>query len=158
TENLTIDASDLPAGIRISGNNSSRVFNVAPGVTASLTALTIQNGYAPNAANPNNYGGGILNRGVLKLTDCTVTACPALQGSKPVGGGIENFGADATLTLQNCTISGNQADSYGGGIDVSSGAALVNQCTFAANSSSNYGGGVALAAGSLFLNQCTITS
>jgi hypothetical protein len=158
TENLTIDASSLPAGIRISGNNSSRVFNVAPGVTASLTGLTIQNGYAPNAANPNNYGGGILNRGALTLTDCTVTACRALQGSKPVGGGIGNFGAGATLTLQNCTISSNQADAYGGGINISSGAAILNQCTFAANFSSNYGGGVSLAAGSLFINQCTVAS
>ncbi|MEN8692976.1 MAG: beta/gamma crystallin-related protein, partial [Desulfobacterales bacterium] len=45
---LTIDASDLSSGIRISGNNSSRIFSVLPSATLVLNNLTITGGRAEN--------------------------------------------------------------------------------------------------------------
>ena len=48
------------------GNRLSRVFEIAKGVSAGISGLTIQDGY-------NLYGGGILNKGVLTLTDSTVS-------------------------------------------------------------------------------------
>ncbi len=160
-QNLTIDASGLSNGIAVSGNNSSRVFEIAAGAVVHLSALNIQNGYAPNGNSPTNYGGGILNRGTLALTNCTLTANQAQQGSKPVGGGIANYSVSATLTLQNCLVSSNHSDPYGGGgIDVNNGVASINQCTFTANSSTNggHGGGINVEAGSVTINQCTVSS
>src|ERR1051325_7987227 len=156
SNNVTIDASSLSGGIAVSGNNSSRVFEVTTGPVVSLAALKIQDGYAPNGDNPTNYGGGILNRGTLALTNCTLTANRALQGIKPVGGGIKSL--SATLTLQNCLISSNQTDAYGGGIEVSGGVGIINQCTITANSSSNFGGGISMSGGSVTVNQCTVSS
>ena len=73
------------------------------------------------------------------------------------GGGILNLG---TLTLTNCTISGNTClDSYdgGGGID-SYGTLTLNQCTLTGNSQNNWvGGALDVEAGTATVNQCTIS-
>src|SRR5258705_12048273 len=52
SHSLTIDASALPAGFKISGNKNARVFEVAVGAVVTLNSLTIQDGHDPN------YGGG----------------------------------------------------------------------------------------------------
>jgi hypothetical protein len=102
-----------------------------------------------------------LNRGTLALTNCTLTANQAQQGSNPVGGGIENYSVSATLTLQNCLVSSNHSDhpgGGGGGIDINNGAASINQCTFTANSSTGgHGGGIFVENGSATINQCTVS-
>src|SRR5262249_11755583 len=56
------------AGVTVSGNNASRVFQVDGLVTASISGMTITGGNAGNDA-----GGGLFNRGTLTLTNCTVS-------------------------------------------------------------------------------------
>ena len=67
------------------------------------------------------------------------------------GGGIFNYG---TLTLTNCTVSGNSAPGgLGGGIfNYYEGTLALNQCTLSGNS----GGGI-FNNGLLTLNQCTLS-
>src|SRR5580700_10479376 len=67
------------------------------------------------------------------------------------GGGIENAG---TLTLINCTLSGNGADIRGGGI-YNIGTLTMNQCTLSGNIAL-YGGGI-FNDGTATLNQCTLS-
>ncbi len=121
--NLTIDASSLPAGITLNGNNSGRVFNL--GANVILNSLTIRNGFDPN------QGGGIYNRGVLTLNNCTLANNGGSGEIIPnQGGGIYNAN---TLTINQCTLSGNAAN-YGGGIFNAAGASLaVNQSTLSEN-------------------------
>jgi hypothetical protein len=71
------------------------------------------------------------------------------------GGGINNNG---TLTLTNCTLSGNSAyDLFGGGIFNNAGLLTLNQCTLSGNSAIyGLGGGIANSAGTMTLNQCTL--
>ena len=132
--NLTIDASALPAGIRINGNHASRVIEVSSGATVFLNSLTITNGYA-------SAGGGILNKGTLTINRCTIAGNSVASGGG--GGGIyNNLGV---LTLNECTVAGNSAavgGGAGGGIFNLSGGAPVtlNHCTVAGNSA-NTGGG-----------------
>ncbi|TAL00991.1 MAG: hypothetical protein EPO07_08960 [Verrucomicrobia bacterium] len=156
-KNLTIDASALPGGFQISGNHASRVFEVSVGVVATLSSLTIRDGYAPDGIYPANSGGGILNRGTLTLTNCTVANNQAVLGSGRGGGGIENN--SGTLTLHNCTISGNSSGDGGGIESYYSGAVVstltVNQSTVAGNSAST-GGGMYLR-GNATVNQSTVT-
>ena len=97
-KSLAIDASSLPAGVTISGNNASRIFSVA-GSQVALQSLTLTGGNGA-AANFNHDGGAILNNGgTLMLTRCT------LSGNSASGGGaIENFD-NSTLTLTHCTLS-----------------------------------------------------
>ncbi len=89
------------AVVSISGGNAVGVFQVANGVTASLTGLTITGGSISGS------GGGIYNQGDLSLTGCTISGNSAGKG----GGGIDNIG---TATLNGCTISGNSASSGSG--------------------------------------------
>ena len=114
-KSLTIEA---PAGApaTISGNNISRVFEVAAG-SVNLDNLIIVggNGVADNASGNSNAIG--------------------------FGGGIYNY---AALTLNGCTQSGNSAVSCGGGIASSRGIVNVNACTLSGNSAGLGGGALAV--------------
>ncbi|MCP5099478.1 MAG: DUF11 domain-containing protein [Chloroflexi bacterium] len=70
----------------INGNGSDRVFEIHPGIHATISGITVQNGN-PGAGID---GGGILNWGSLNLSDSAVTSN---QGS-----GISNDGGILTLT------------------------------------------------------------
>ena len=56
------------AGVTISGGRDSRVFQVDPGVTASISGLTISGG-----STSSGYGGGLANYGTATLTGCTLS-------------------------------------------------------------------------------------
>jgi len=117
-KDLTIDASALPNGLTVSGENTKRVFEVSSGSTVSLIGLTVTNGSATNGGgirndgtltlidstlslSSSNEGGGVLNTGTLTLTNTTLSL-----NSATVGGGISNYG---TATLDGCTLSENEA-------------------------------------------------
>jgi hypothetical protein len=67
------------------------------------------------------------------------------------GGGILNVG---TLTVSNCTLSGNSAGTAGGGI-FNTGTMTVSDCTLSQNQSSN-GGGIANT-GTMTVTNCTLS-
>ena len=87
---------------------------ISQGVTASISGLIIERGKMDEG------GAGILNNGVLNLTNCTVTANKSNSrfAGGGNGGGIENLG---TANLTNCTVSDNNGD-FGGGIKNDAGA------------------------------------
>jgi hypothetical protein len=144
--NLTIDASALPGGLQINGNDSVGIFDVTSNSTVFLNSLTITHGSA-------NLGGGIYNGGTLTLTNCTLSGNSATNVSG--GGGIFNYGL---LTLNQCTLSGNSAPQGGGGaiFNILHVALTLNQCTLSGNSAES-GGGIYNYAGTLALNQCTLS-
>ena len=103
TQNLTIlgPGADL---LTVSGGNSSRVFEVAPKVTATISGLTISNGTA-DANNALPYwgdGGGIANFVAMTMSGCTVTGDTAGYGA----GGVYNKG---TLKVLDSTVTQNVA-------------------------------------------------
>jgi len=128
---LIIDASALPGGITISGNNASRVFRIDTAFGASMKGLTISGGLS-------DYGAGIRNGGgVLYMTDCTVTGNQATVQ----GGGIYNdFG---TISFKNVTLGSNTAGGAGGALYNQSGVGQVINTTVSGNTASNFGGGIA---------------
>jgi Ca2+-binding RTX toxin-like protein len=95
------------AALTVSRNAGAefRIFDVSPGVTATISGLTISKGSI--AA---EVGGGIRNAGTLTVKDSVITGNYSAQG-----GGIFNL-ATATLTVQASVITGNQGASAGGGI------------------------------------------
>ncbi len=147
--------------LAVSGGGSSEVFNIDSGVTATISGLTITDGYAAD-------GGGINNLGTLTLEHSAVTGNQANGAASPYGafetqgGGIQN-GIGATLTMEDCTISGNEAigasddsgafgeSAYGGGI-ANNGALTISGSTISGNQAiggastsvggSAYGGGI----------------
>jgi len=109
---LTIDASSLPLGLTLSGNNASRVFDVTTVGNLALNGLTIRDGQA-------DVGGCIQNQGVLDIVDSTVTGCSA-----DLGGGIASI-SGGSMTMTNSTVSGNDQDSWGA-IFINGNATLVH--------------------------------
>jgi hypothetical protein len=159
TKNLTIQGPG--AGLLTISSNSnlysyyhnSRVFEVAPNTTVTLSGLTISNGDAQTGSLA-YFGGDILNQGTLTLSGCTVSASVndvytfeiTIPGAM-YGGGIYNA-PGATLTVSACTISGNSAN-YGGGI-YNSGTLTVSNSVFSGNYPDNIFGSYTDGGGNTF--------
>jgi CSLREA domain-containing protein len=143
--------------LSISGNHVSRVFNVAPGVVATISDITIANGNSTG-----DDGGGILNNnGWLFVNRCTFLS----NQTQCSGGGIGNYGI---LTVDKSTFHDNQAELNGGAINNEEGTVNVNNSTFSGNRASegsfdNYGGGgicnmAEMSPAQLTINNTTITN
>ena len=127
--------------VTVSGNKASRVFEIEPEATVTLSGLIIANGRvlldnAELARNTSRVaidnGGGIKNSGILTLDSSIVrnNAIPnPTQNIAGAGGGIYNTG---TLEVSNSTISDNGAG-LGGGI-YNTGTLTVNNSTLSSNS------------------------
>ena len=90
-----------------------------------------------------SHGGGISNRGVMTITNSTVsdnwtTSVQESQDSARAGGGIYNSG---DTNIMNSTISGNQTPLSGGGIRNYGGINLINS-TISGNQADVSGGGI----------------
>jgi hypothetical protein len=98
-----------------------RVFEVAANAQVSLSGMCIENG-GNMVPYPVDYGGGILNYGVLTVSGCRLTDNVAYSG-----GGIYNTG---TLTVSGCELDYNSANGgYGGGGIYNAGTLTVSDST-----------------------------
>jgi hypothetical protein len=156
-KNVTIHGPG-PHGI-ISGNSTSRVFHIMPGVIVTISSLTITNGRVSLGFDfPADAGGAIYSdHATLTLDNCTIS-----NSSANLGGGIfsnAKDGGNASLTINNSTISGNAAHSisgfdgaYGGGIFSGGGffntgpsgnaTMSLNNAVVTDNTAETYGGGI----------------
>lgn len=157
SKNLTVDASSLPAGITLAGNNTGRLLSVTSAGSLTLRALTLKNGSIKDD------GGAIRNGGALVLERCTFTGNIAI-GASASGGAIFNSNATASLIARQCTFAGNScgSTSNGGGAvaNVSNATATFIQCTIASNQASGStgkGGGVFRSGGTVTLTNCLVS-
>jgi hypothetical protein len=143
TQNVTVIGPGTKL-LNLDGGHTNRIFRVSDAFhigtpSANISGLTVSNGFDGPVGN-DGRGGGILNYGVLGMTNCVVAGC-AVTGGKgsgfyATGGGIYNEG---NLTLTGCTLSGNLAsatieNAVGGGIEnVSAGNLTAINCTFYGN-------------------------
>ena len=146
--------------LAVSGNNASRIFNVASNATVSVSGLTFKNGTDASGA-----GGGIHNAGTLTLLACTISNCQAGAAGTPLSGGGAIFNATSgVLVVVNSTLDHNQAtggagDESGGGIYNAGGSATISNSTVAANvaqGTNGFGGGVFNLSGSNVLISSTV--
>lgn len=159
-KNITIlgRAANLTA---ISGENTSRVFNVGGGSNLTLDNITVKNG------RDFSTGGGIYNTATLNITNSTISNNSVSGGNDNSGGGIYN-GSQATLTIRNSTISGNSVTgsgnfaNRGGGIANFNGTVSITNSTVSGNSlgggTNNRGGGIYSEYGPLNIINDTITA
>lgn len=141
TDSLNIHGKGI-AKTFINGNNLDRVFDiVSPDITVVFTDLTILNGTLPPFLKDSNKGGGgIRNRGNIILRNVVVKDNLAKgSASRDVGGGLHNL---SSCTLEDTTISGNQASS-GGGIYNSQNAFLKIIASTIHDNEALSGGGIA---------------
>jgi len=123
------------AGVTVSGGGLSRVFQVDPGVNASISGLTITGGDATFA-----YGGGLYNQGTTALTNCTVSG-----NSAAIGGGLRNS-SGASLTVDDSNFAANVAQCFGGALG-NAGHIDLFDSGFTGNSAVSAGGAVANSSG-----------
>jgi predicted outer membrane repeat protein len=130
--------------LTVSGNGASRVFNVASGVTSSLSGLRIAWGTT------GGEGGGVWNRGTL-----SVSACTFYLNFAGVGGAVGN---DGILTLDHDALQFNSAGEGGGLYDGPFlSRATVSATVFFGDTGNNAGGGAVAAEvfSQVSLNGCT---
>lgn len=113
--------------VTIDGGAKSQIFQIQKAVTASISGLTLTNGFR------DGNGGAILSDGNLTLSNSVVSKSRALGD----GGGIFS---DGTLDLINSTVSGNT--SAGGGGLFNSGSLTISGSTVSGNAANGPGGGL----------------
>ena len=137
------------------GTPNFRVFHINSGRTVTISGLTIANG---NLITFEQNGAGVLNNGILTLTNCNIYGNNAgVAGSFGQGGGIYN---SASLVLSNCNVGGigagqpNSAGASGGGV-FSNGPLTMTGGSIVGNS----GNGIAIGTGTTAtLNSVAITN
>jgi len=144
THSVNIDG---PAAnlIDISGNKSSRVFQIGGALNVTIGDVTIANGSALG------QGGGIFNNGSNLVLVRAVISLNTVQGGATggaEGGGIYNTGG--SLTVTNCQFGDNQAlggpgNGQGGGIAVDGASLTIIHSTLNGNMAqggNGQGGGI----------------
>jgi hypothetical protein len=150
-KNLTIQGPGA-GQLAISGNNTSRVFEVYQ-TNVMLSGLTITQGYA------SDYGGGVYNvsGSALTISGCTLSNNRAFDG-----GGVYNYAS--TLQIVNSTLSGNKANDPSG---LGEGGAIYSVgfthtvsatgCTFSNNSATGTGGAVWIVSTFMTISGCSFS-
>lgn len=145
--------------LAVSGNNLSRVFNIAAGAAAvSISGMTIRDGKPSGGT---TGGGGILinngaSVGAVTLSNCVISGNDASLAGNPLGGGIDNEGG--TVTIDRCSIVNNVATFRGGGLQNQGfGSMAITNSTIAGNTAGTTGiGGGIRSLLPLTLTSCTI--
>jgi hypothetical protein len=132
--------------LTVSGNNTSRVFEVAQAMQLSLSGMTISNGLAQY----DNGGGILIDAGaVLTVSNCTLSGNSATFSKKGVGGHAGAIFNTGTATVSGCTLSGNSA--LGGD------SAIYNVGTLTVNSNSAVSGNASIGIAN-YLGTAAVTS
>jgi CSLREA domain-containing protein len=129
-KNLSISGPGA-TNLTLSGNHSSRIFNVPYSWSVILSGLTLADGYAKAG---DGYGGGIVTHGNLTITNCTLSGNLADES----GGAIYHTSySGGTLTIINSVLRNNAAPSGVGGAICNDGdTAVIGSCIYSNNASS----------------------
>ena len=140
SRDVFIDAGDAP-GLALDGQATDRVLIVDAGATASVTNLTMTNGYGFQLA------GCVLNNGALTLDHVTVTGCLMTTDAGDFwqgGGGIYN-GEFSTLNLVDSSVTNNNSGFAGGGVfSFFNTQVTILRSTISGNLAADVGGGMRL--------------
>ena len=118
--------------------------------TGSGTDVTIQANALPNTA---TYRVFQITTGTVTLENMTIKN----GGGSGAGGGGGIYNENATLTMNNLTVSGNTTSRYGGGIRNENATLTMNNSTVSGNTTRNYGGGISNKDATLTMNNSTIS-
>jgi probable HAF family extracellular repeat protein len=133
--------------ITVSGNDSSRVFDLTSTATVSLTGLTIAHGAAQN-------GGGVyIAGGTVSISNCILgnnQAKGALGGFGAQGAGGGLYAAAGTVVVTSSMFSANQATGGNGSSN--------NQGGPGGSGGAGAGGGLYVASGTVWIAESTISA
>jgi predicted outer membrane repeat protein len=158
--------------LTIDGGGDGRVMQIDPGVSASMSGLTLTDGSdnfgggglynagtgsltdCTISGNSGEYGGGVLNDGTLSLAGCQITDNSTGGGA----GGVSNYG---TVSIDHCTISGNFSAGAGdnggaGGVETDFHSMTLADSVISGNTCWGFGGGINVEGGDATIERCTI--
>ncbi|HET6880873.1 MAG TPA: hypothetical protein VFI31_12000 [Pirellulales bacterium] len=157
--NLTISGPGA-AELTISGDNLSRVFELGSSQakpTVTISGVTLSGGDGVAAAGSSNYFDGS-GGAVLNWGTLTVNNC-TLSGNSAHGSGNGGGAIEnqGTLTVTGSTLSGNSetGGGLGGAIENAGGTLKVSSSTLSGNTA--YGGGAILNEGTLLISASTLS-
>jgi uncharacterized repeat protein (TIGR01451 family) len=130
--------------ITVSGNNSSRVFNISNSPAVTITGIVIRDGYTFGGGYA-GYGGGIRSFS----SNLYLEATKVISNSAAQGGGIFHAYADSTITLTGTQVVSNSASDGGGGIAIFRATGALTETQVVSNSGGSGGG--------LLVNEAAIT-
>jgi hypothetical protein len=136
----TLTLNDCVINGNVTGNDGGGICNDGTGGAAimGITNSTV-------SSNSATHGAGICNDGRMKgatLLQINNTTFNNNSAGDDAGAILNIADTKGTATLSNCTISGNSAQSFGGGINNVAGLTVSNT-TFSGNSA-NFGGSIAI--------------
>lgn len=129
----------------LDGNGSDRVLFLNWNIEVVLSDLAVIGGFAP-------VGAGIYNQGMLRVVRCNI----ALNQAAVYGGGLHNFGGQAQIS-DSAIFNNYAADQGGGGVDVAGGSVTLTNCTVSGNISQG-GAGIYRDSGWISIAHCTVAS
>ncbi|MCS5709003.1 hypothetical protein CC99x_008820 [Candidatus Berkiella cookevillensis] len=157
----------------INANQIDRLFQVMPNASLTLKNITLVGGEVGQFS-----GGAIFNQGTLTLDNVLLLQNQAKMGGAIYndngsitinhsilddnhatlnGGGIFNFGENATITLLNSELRNNVSTGYAGGLGNQFGIVHINGSTLYHNQASYMGGGVLNMYGEISIDTSTIS-
>ena len=156
-KNLTIQGNTGKTSDILDADGKNRIFSVANDKTLTLKNLTLKNGHSDTGGgiradsnctltitgcilegNKVDYsyslGGGIYaSDTIITMKYCTLTGNVARESNGTGSGGVIYAAGNKTLTIENCTFTGNKGD-YGGCIRTEGSITLtMKTCTFTSN-------------------------
>ena len=156
TKNLTIQGNTGKTSDILDADGKNRIFSVASGKKLTLKNLTLENGRGDrgggiradsnctlsmmgcilksNRVESATIGGGIYaSDTIITMKYCTLTGNVARESNGTGSGGVIYAAGNKTLTIENCTFTGNKGD-YGGCIRTENNITLtMKNCTFTGN-------------------------
>jgi hypothetical protein len=152
TTGVTTISGPTDTFLTIDGDLASRILQIAPSVQATISSVTLSNGFADPQVD--GRGGAILNAGHLTLAKVIVSG--NLAGVSGQGGGLFNDGGE--VELLDSTIFGNTAGT-GGGMVNASGSVTLTRSFVLSNSAQLDGGGIWNSEdGSLVINDSSVSA
>jgi len=138
-KSVTIDGGSAP-GLKISGNNHSRIFRVGTinqHILVGLLNMTFRDGMVP--ATEGGGGAIIVENASLAVANCTFAGNTADRGGA-IHAGVGGS-PDAACILANCTFTGNTARIAGGAVSNAERTTQLIHCTISGNTAP-VGGGI----------------
>ena len=146
---LTIDGGGQ--AITITGNNASRAFNV----NASSGGVVISNLALTNCHTTSN-GSAITAATQLTLNNCTLANNAVTRSGFGDTGGV--IFSSSTLALSNCSLSNNTITGAGGAVWVQGGSLTMANCTVSGNTCNpGPASGILIQGSTASLSNCTVS-